>query len=198
MRALAAATLVLPLLANGCSAADPDAAGAPPTPSASASETPTAPREGSAVTTPDPRTGSPALGAPGPPPASDDRPGRGAFAEYVLQAWIHALNTNDPGPLLALSGEQPCEGCRALATELGSRAEQGWYVDLAGVHVASASFVGEGRTTRVLLAVSLPESTTYFADGSYRSTNPAHAGRTFEVETTFTGKRFRLDAFSLY
>lgn len=199
MRALAAGSLVLALLGGGCSTGAPGPADAQRTPLASPpSRSPGVPT-GTPAASPDgtaaPRS-TPSV--PGPPPARDDRPAREAFAEYALQAWIHALNTNDPGPLLALSGARPCDGCRQLAAELRERAKEGWYVDLRDVRVWSARSVGEGRTTRVVLAVSLPESATYFLDGSFRSTNPAHPRSTFDVEMTFTGKRFRLDAFSLY
>ena len=34
-------------------------------------------------------------------------------------------------------------------------------------------------------------------NGTYRSTNPAHPRSTFEVEMTYTVRRFRLEAFSV-
>lgn len=197
MRALAVATLVLAVLVTGCSG-DPGAAD--PAASPAASPSPTGSRgtpAGSPSASPSDRAATAAPSVPAPPSARDDRAGRETFAAYVLQAWIHALNTNDPQPLLAVSGARPCDGCRELAAELRSRAREGWYVDLADVRVRSTRVTDRGGTARVEMSVSLPESTTYFADGTFRSTNPAHPRRTFEVEMTFTGRRFRLDAFGV-
>lgn len=180
--------LVLVLLA-GCSGdADPqrrttDAASATPTP---ASPTATA---GATAT---------AAVVPSPPPATDDRAGQVAFAEYVLEAWVHALNTNDADALLALGGRRPCEGCGELADELATRAEDGWYVALDGVRAGDPRVTSEGPLRRVQLSVSVPESASYHTDGRFRSANPAHPDRTFEVVVRLVRDAFRLISFSMY
>lgn len=197
MRAVAAHLLAIALIAAGCSGdTDLDASGSgrPPSPAASSSGTATRAPSSSAA----PSEAAVRRTVPRPPPARNDRRGRTRFARYVLLAWVHALNTNDPGALLDVSGARPCAGCRELQAELETRAREGWYVDLDAVHVTSARVREAGRTSRVLLSVSLPESDTFYDDGSFRSTNPAHPRSTFEVEMTYAGSRFRLDSFSLY
>lgn len=196
MRAIVTWCLALALAAAGCSGGDATQARSNATPSSGSSAGPP-PDEAS----PGPSTvreDGAGVEVPEPPAARDDRRGRAAFAEYVLQGWVHALNTNDPQALLAVSGERPCGGCRQLAAELGSRAEEGWSVALEDVRVASSRVRREAGTSRVLLSVSLPASDTFFDDGTYRSTNPAHPRSTFEVEMTYSDRRFRLDAFSVY
>lgn len=193
MRAVATGCLVIGLLAAACTSdADPQASPSP-TPSATASGLPSPSGVEPAETSP---TATPVV-VPRPPRGGNDRAGRVAFAEYVLQAWIYALNTNDPEPLVSAGGSRVCTGCRQLARELRTRDEAGWYVDLSGVRVSSRRIQASGRTARVVLSVSLPESTSYNDDGSFRGTNPAHPRSTFAVEMTRTARGFRLDSFSL-
>jgi len=197
MRAIVAGCLAVGLLTAACSS-DADRSGSPPEPSVAASPSVSATPDGDDATASPSATATPAASVPRPPRGRDDRAGRVAFAEYVLQAWIYALNTNDPDPLLSASGRQPCTGCRALARELGAREKDGWYVELSGVRVSSRKVTASGRSARALLSVSLPESTSYNTDGSFRSSNPAHPRSTFAVEMTHTRRGFRLDSFSLY
>lgn len=193
MRAIAAVCLTLGLLTTGCSgAAEPSAS---PTRSASSSPStsPTPPPS------PSPSPSARPAEVPAPPRATNNRRGQTAFAKYVLQAWIYALNTNDPRPLQKVSGPKQCGGCGPLATELRKRKKQGWYVDLRDVRVGKAKITQSpsGETTLVELSVNIPESDTYFEDGSYRSTNDAHPRGRFTVEMDHAGKRFRLFAFKL-
>lgn len=197
MRAAVAGCLAIVLLASACSGGGGRSAEQRPDTSPSTSVPSGDDSPADEATAPDAPRQSP-VSAPSPPRARDDRRGRAAFAEYVLQAWIYALNTNDADPLLEVSGPRPCDGCAGLVAELESRADEGWYVDLRDVRVASTRARAGTGTTSVLLSVSLPESDTYFEDGTYRSTNPAHPGSTFEVEMTYVNRRFRLEAFSLY
>ena len=199
MRAIVAGCLALGLLTAGCSS-DPDSTAPPPeSPSMSPSPSASVPPDGeeAATTSPSP-SASPAASVPRPPRGANDRAGRVAFAEYVLQAWIYALNTNDPDPLVSASGQQPCTGCRQLTRELSTREKEGWYVELSGVRVSARKVDASGRSARVVLSTSLPESNTYDTDGAFRSSNPAHPRSTFEVEMTHTRRGFRLDSFSLY
>lgn len=194
MRAVAVTCVTLGLLLSGCSASsDGDPAGA-----GSASPVTSSP-------TPAPTSASPATSGeqtrpkvPPPPRGKDNRRGREDFAAYVLQAWIYALNTNDPGPLLSVSGKKPCSGCAELQRELRKRERQGWHVALEGVRVAGTRLTSPQGTTLARMRVSIPESETYFEDGRLRGTNPGHRRSTFEVEMRHTGKGFRLVSFSLY
>ncbi len=195
MRAIAAGCLALGLLLSACSGStEPEQAAGPASRSPEASSTPGGAVSGSPVGSATPPTAT----VPEPPRAADDRRGRTAFAEYVLQAWIYALNTNDPAPLLEVSGPKPCTGCAQLARELKSREKQGWYVALQGVRVSSTEVTTSARTARVVMAVQIPESASYNEDGTFRSTNPAHPRSRFAVEMTRKGSGFRLESFSLY
>lgn len=189
MKAAAAAGLVLGLLLSACSGATDSDADASSSPSTATSPSPTPVPEESA--TPEAR-------APQPPPAKNDRRGQTAFAKYVLQAWIYALNTNDPAALLDVSGARPCGGCAELVKELEKRDRQGWYVQLEGVRVTAVQVEPSRGSTRVVLSVAIPESDTFNADGSFRSTNPAHPRSKFEVTMAPTRNRFRLVSFSLF
>ncbi len=193
MRAITAGVLAVGLLLSACSGAEEPQASPSPTasPSGSASSSPAS----SAGTSASPAVE--AAPAPRPPRATDDRRGREAFARYVLQAWIYALNTNDPAALLDISGRRPCGGCAGLADELERRSKEGWYVELEGVEVSEVEVTARGRDSRAVMSVSVPASTTRNEDGSFRSSNPAHPRSTFEVEMVHTGKAFRLVGFSL-
>lgn len=195
MRAIAAGGLTLGLVLSGCVA--DTAPGSAPTGSVG-------PATGEARVPASPAVSTSAVGTreavpvPDPPRPTDDRAGRVAFARYVLQGWVYALNSNDAQPLLDVSGDEPCDGCAELADELGERAEEGWYVALADVRVSGAEATSEDGVARVVLSVAVPESDTFHRDGSFRSRNPAHPRSSFEVAMTHDGKRFRLLSFSLY
>lgn len=189
MKAAAAACLVLGLLLSACSGAADPGAGASSSSATVASPSPTPVPE---------ESGTPAARAPQPPAAKNDRRGQIAFAKYVLQAWIYALNTNDPAALLDVSGARPCGGCPELVKELEKRERQGWYVRLEGVRATVGQVKPARGSSKVVLSVAIPESDTYNADGSFRSTNPAHPRSRFEVTMTHTRNRFRLVSFSLY
>lgn len=193
MRAIGTAGLVLLLLVSACNA-DP---GERASERSATSPSPSTPDpSGSGLPEPAEQTSAPPA-IPAPPRGEDDRRGRRAFGEYALQAWIHALNTNDPGALMDAGGRRPCEGCRTLARELRRRDRQGWHVVLDDVRVSRTSVSEEGGRTRVTMRVSIPESHSYHDDGTYRSTNPAHPRSTFEVEIRHTGRRFELLSFAL-
>jgi hypothetical protein len=196
MRAITAGVLTIGLLVSGCSSTEQPASSA--SPSASPSAAPSAKTGAETSAAPGAEPGPSTAPAPEPPPATNDSTGRDAFARYVLQAWIYSLNTNDAQALLDISGAKPCEGCAELAAELESRREAGWYVALEGVRVTRVELTGQGRSARAVMSVSIPESSTYNEDGSYRSSNPAHPRSTFEVAMAHGDRRFRLVAFSLY
>jgi hypothetical protein len=182
--------VLLPLGLNACSDEEPTGSGEPSTatqPSFSAS--PTVPAE-----TPEP---APAQ-APDVPRARNTPAGQIAFAQHVVRAWTYALNTNDPRPMLSLSpDEHPCEGCAQLARELLNRKREGWHVDLAEVLVDSTHVKGARGDATARMSISIPESFSYNADGSYRNTNQAHPRATFTVQMRFTKRGFRLLSFTV-
>lgn len=195
MRAIAAAGLTLGLLLSGC-VADEAPESAPTSPVSPATGGAGVPSSPAASTSP--RATREAAPVPDPPRPTDDRAGRVAFARYVLQGWVYALNTNDPRPLLDVSGDEPCDGCGQLADELAERTEEGWYVALEDVRVSGAEVSSGDGVSRVVLSVAIPASDTFHRDGTFRSTNPAHPRSSFEVVMAHDGKRFRLLSFSLY
>lgn len=191
MRAVAVTFLTLGLLLSGCNAqpdGDPESSSSPPS---SPSQAPTS-------ESPAPGEEETRAEVPPPPRGKDGRRGREEFAAYVLQAWIYALNTNDPEPLLAVSGKKACSGCAELQRELRRRERQGWHVSLDGVRVARTRITSPQGTTLARMTLAIPESESYFEDGRLRGTNPGHRRSTFEVEMRHTGKAFRLVSFSLY
>lgn len=159
-----------------------------------------------ATPTPTPtQTGPPERSAPSLPTGAerleDDRAGRAAFAEHVVEAWAYAIATNDPGPLLALSPRaQPCEGCRPLARELEQRSEEGWFVALDQVFVtdvAAPRRAAPRSPVRVTVTLDIPATYALNDDRTFRSTNPSHDGATFEVEMAWRRGGFVLLAYSL-
>jgi hypothetical protein len=194
MRALAAGVVALGVAVTGCSTDAATRSTSAPVPSASTSVPTATPADVDGGTADDVAQ---AARAPAPLGGDNDRSGRQAFAEYVLQAWIYSLNTNDASPLLDASGPTPCDGCRDLAAELRTRAEAGWHVLLGDVRVSSVTQQTSGRDATVALSVAIPESTSQHADGSYRGSNPAHPRSTFTVAMRHTGDGFRLTSFSL-
>lgn len=174
---------------------DDDAADEPATASASSS-TPTS----SPTTTPAEPT---ATASPEPPkrPRSANTPrGRRDFAVFVVRSWGHALATNDAEVVTSLAPKgTACQGCRELRTELGKRKKQGWFVDFPGAEVDKVT-ASAGETPGVWVAtarISVPESRSYFEDGTYRNDNAAHPKVDFTVRMRHQAGRFVLLAFTL-
>lgn len=184
------------LLVASCSAGDA-APGADPSPSeATPSTTETA--------TPEPSpTAEPTLPEP-PPMPEPPRPrpgpkGQRAFAQHVMASWAWSLQANDATPLLEAgrSAKRPCEGCRVLDRELRKRDREGWYVDLPAIVVERTRLRRDGDQIVARSRVDIPESDTYFYDGSFRSTNPAHDDATFLVRMRKAADRYVLVSFTL-
>ncbi len=116
-----------------------------------------------------------------------------------MALWAYALRTDDAAPLTALGPTTtPCRGCRSLATTMRQRRRQGWSVDFGGLRVRAVQLVQQGGGRTVARAkVDIPRSSSYNADGSFRNTNPAHPGATFEVLMGYTHQRYRLLAFTV-
>jgi hypothetical protein len=132
------------------------------------------------------------------PAAAAGRAGQQAFAHYVMTLWAYTLRTNDPRALTALSfGKKPCEGCAALGREAARRRSQGWHVDFPGVKVRSIALTRQGAVRVARALVDIPETASYNTDGSFRNTNAAHPGATFEVRMRHSKSHYRLVSFTV-
>ncbi len=180
------ATLAL----GGCSSGSDKSSG-----SATSSASPSASTTTRAVTASKSptRTRPPAAPAPTRGPA-----GQKKFARYVMLLWGYALRTNDAAALTALSAPgEKCQGCKVFAASLKKRKKQGWYVDFPGVTVRKVTVKPVDDNVYAKATVDVPRSDSYNSDGSFRNTNQAHRGATFEVLMHRGAKRFQLLAFTV-
>lgn len=142
---------------------------------------------------------------PAPPPMPEPprpRPGpkgQRAFGQHVIASWAWSLHANDAEPLVLASRSRKrlCTGCRDLVQELRERDRQGWYVDLPAVSVERTRLEREGDEVVATSRVDIPESDTYFYDGTFRSANPSHANATFTVRMRRTPERYVLVSFTV-
>lgn len=202
-RLTTALALCASLVLTGCSDDSAKGSGKPAEPSSSSTSATlsgTATRA-AAETAPTP-TMSPrpvAEKAPRTPPGKRGKASQRRFARHVMAVWAYGLRTNDAKALTRLSTtERQCDGCRAYTKDLAKRRKQGWSVDSAGLRVRSIRLDQQpGDVTYAKARVDIPQSDSVFRDGSYRNTNKAHRGATFEVLMLHTGKRYRLLAFTI-
>jgi hypothetical protein len=184
------------LLLGSCSG-DAESPDASPSPSAS---TPSA--DGTATEEPSPSAEPTVPEPPAMPEPPRPRPGpegQRAFAQHVIASWAWSLQANDAEPLLeaSRSRKRPCSGCRELARELRKRDRETWYVDLPPVSVGRTRLRRDGDEVVAGSRVDIPESDTYFYDGSFRSTNPPHDDATFVVRMRRAEDRYVLVSFTL-
>ena len=184
------------LLLSACSGGDesPDADASPSATSPSATEAATEePGPSADPTVPEP----PAM--PEPPRPRPGPKGQRAFAQHVMASWAWSLQANDAEPLLeaSRSRKRPCTGCGELARELRKRDRQEWYVDLPAVRVDRTRLRRDGEEVVARSRVDIPESDTYFYDGTFRSTNPSHDGATFLVRMRRAEDRYVLVSFTV-
>ena len=179
----------------GCSDDSPKAAATP-------SQTPTPSRTPSTSATPSPSP-TPSPEAPTRPAFAPGDKGRRAFASYVVASWGYALSTNDPTAVtdLSPSRKEQCRGCKELATELRSRADEGWHVEFPGATVRRTTLSREGERILATTVADIPASQSYFDDGTFRNDNEAHAGAKFLIDLRIDGegkkRHYVLLAFSL-
>lgn len=190
VRLVAASAALVGLLAACNGTQEPS--GSPSSSPASAASTPQAADEEQSPS-------SSASATPRPPKAGKGPNGQRAFARFVMDAWSWSLITNDASPLLAASPSRtkPCEGCRRLERELANRADEGWYVDFPGLTVGRTRLARDGTTVTATTRVDIPESDSFFEDGTYRSSSPAHPDATFRVRMRLVDGDYRLLAFSV-
>ena len=186
--ALAAASSEL----TACGDDDPEAVPTPAPASSTTTSAPTTePAEPTASATPEPQKR---------PRSANTPKGRKEFTAFVVERWGHALATNDATVVSSLSPKgATCQGCRELRAELGRRTKQGWFVDFPGAEVKRVT-VRPGDATGVWAAtarISVPESRSYFDDGTYRNDNKAHPDVAFTVRMRHQAGRFVLLAFSI-
>lgn len=167
-------------------------AGETPASSESASESPTV--SPSEVESPEPEEPEePAFGAG----AKAQR----AFVTYVVDGWSYSLVTNDASVLLDASGRKPCRGCDSLRAELRQREKEGWYVDFPGAKIKKITFASRGDVREATAVVAVPESRSFFDDGTFRNDNKAHDDARFlvDIEAVGSGKKrnWELVAFSV-
>ena len=194
---LAVALVVVSPVLAACGGDDPESA-AEPTANASSSTPTTSPStdpasesaEPTAAATPEP---------PKRPRSKNTTKGRKEFAVFVVQRWGHALATNDATAVTGLAPKgAACQGCRDLRTELTKRRKQGWFVDFPGAEIKRVDVEpGEPGTWVATARISVPESTSYFDDGSYRNDNKAHPKVDFTVRMRHQAGRFVLLAFTI-
>jgi len=175
------------VLVAGCSGDATPSSKPSPTSSVAAGQT------RSATPSPSP-TVEPAPVAPDP---VNSAAGQRAFARHVMDLWAFALRTNDAEPLVALGRGTACAGCTALQRELARRSAAGWTVDLAGVDVRRIALSKRGGSRLARATVDIPASDSFNTDGTFRNTNPAHTGATFEVRMRFVDGGYRLLSFTV-
>lgn len=187
------------LLVGSCSAD----AGSPQAEDPSPAESPSGSPTGSAAATEEPSPAEPTVPSPPPmpePPRSGPGPkGQRAFAQHVIASWAWALQANDAEPLVLVSRspQRLCTGCRDLVRELRKRDRQGWYVDLPAVSVQRTRLRRDGDEVVATSRVDIPESDTYFYDGTFRSTNRAHDDAAFTVRMRKSRDGYVLVSFTL-
>jgi hypothetical protein len=194
--AVAAALLMTLTACGGDDGGEPDAEPNDDT-SASSSPSPSA-TEADAEETAEPVEETFPL--PKPPKAADTPAAREAFAEFVVARWGYALATNEPGAVTDLSPEgAPCKGCSDLEKELTNRSKEGWNVDFPGAEVNKVTVepAGPPRTFDAVATIDIPESQSYFEDGSFRNDNKAFDDAEFTVQMRWTGNRYLLLSYSL-
>jgi hypothetical protein len=115
-----------------------------------------------------------------------------------MDLWGYALRTDDARALVALSAPgRTCRGCAVFADSMATRKKQGWYVDFPGLRVHAVTVKPVDDNVYAKASVDVPQSDSYDFDGSFRNTNRAHRGATFEVLMHRGTKRFQLLAFTV-
>jgi len=133
-----------------------------------------------------------------PPSGHEERAGQEAFATYVVEAWAYALATNDGSLLTDVSaGRKPCQGCKELETELAQRTKDGWSVYPFDVTIDKIKLVRSRLGTTARVRFDVPETRSFFDDGSLRNTSPAHVGATFTVSLRLEKKEYQLLGFAI-
>ncbi len=161
---------------------------AKPKPSPTASPTPTA----------DATPTKPEVTEPIQPEFAEGKDGQEAFATYVVEAWAHSLATNDTTLLRKISlGGKPCQGCKKQDKEVAKRTQEGWYVYPFEITIDSIRLITTAIGTTARVRMDIPETRSFFDDGSFRNTSPAHDDTVFTVSMQAGKKQYRLVGFAI-
>jgi hypothetical protein len=164
-------------------------------------ETPTSrptPTTATRTPTPTPTPTVPVIEKPSLPPATKGPKGQEAFATYVVEGWTYALATNDASILTDVSaGKKPCLGCRELEAELATRASAGWSVYPFDVTIDKVKLSQSNLGTNARIRFDVPETKSFFDDGSLRNTNPAHPNSIFTVSMRLGKTAYELIGFTV-
>ena len=171
-------------------------------PASEAGETPTSSESGSESPSESPsEEASPDPQKPKEPAFGAGAKAQRAFVTYIVDGWGYSLVTNDASVLLDASGKKPCRGCDSLQAELKQREKEGWYVDFPGATVKKITFGSRGSIREATAVVAVPESRSFFDDGTFRNDNKAHDKARFliDIEAVGQGKKrhWELVAFSV-
>lgn len=125
--------------------------------------------------------------------------GQEAFATYVVQAWAYALATNDADPLVGLSvgRKQACRGCPELITELKERTAEGWSVYPFEVAIEGIRLIESALGVTARVSFDVPETRSFFDDGSFRNDSAAHDDSTFTISMRPEKQEYRLIGFTI-
>jgi hypothetical protein len=144
--------------------------------------------------------GEEAFPMPKPPRAADTPAARKAFTEFVVERWGYALVTNEAEAVTGLSPKgSACKGCKDLEKELQQRRKEGWNVDFPGAKVKKVTVepAGPPRTFDSVATIDIPESRSYFEDGTFRNDNKAFRNAEFGVQMRRAGGTYLLLSFSV-
>lgn len=187
-RRLAVVALASVVGLTGCASEEKRTAEARATPRASTSPTPT----------PTPSPTKPVAIPPEQPEFAQGSAGKEAFAEYVVHAWAYSLATNDSSLLDEVSaGGKPCLGCEAQSDTLAQRESEGWSVYPFKVTIDKIRLIETALGTTARVRFDIPETKSFFDDGSFRNISPAHPESTFTVAMKTAENAYELVAFSI-
>jgi hypothetical protein len=137
---------------------------------------------------------------PKPPKAADTPAARKAFTEFVVERWGYALVTNEADAVTGLSPKgSACKGCKDLEQELQKRRKEGWNVDFPGAKVKKVTVepADPPRTFDSVATIDIPESRSYFEDGTFRNDNQAFRNAEFAVQMRRADGKYLLLSFTV-
>lgn len=186
-------SLAFALALAACSDGDPEAE-PEPTPTASSTPTPTP--------TPSETLTQPVVEAPEPPSFVAGPAGQEAFARYVVESWAYSLITNDATPVTELgAGKKPCRGCAELTEELAEREREGWSVYPFEITIDRVKLIQSALGTTARVTFDVPETRSFFEDGTLRNATPATSDAVFTVSVRVEGEKakrvYRLIGFTI-
>lgn len=171
--------------------ADPSSS---PTPTSTPTSTPTPTQSPTAT----PSGTAPAVTVPTLPEATKGKEGQQAFAQYVVDAWVYSISTNDPQLLFDLGAKKdPCKGCPELRAELDQRVEEGWSVAPFEVEVYKIRVTPADDSITASVTFDIPETQSFFDDGTLRNTSKPHDDATFTIAMRLVKKQYQLLGFTI-